>query len=271
LSDFAETGLSVDFYVTGIDFPLANFTYARGDPTIESRRVIEIDEKVRQLQRSTSLQLEMLSDNFDRRLAVQQERVDAFIEYAIALVMNTVSDPSETLDPSAFVEALRQSGKLIREESGRTAIRPPTVYATPSATVALDSQDFAFGWYDLEMNETGYFRWMGQSSLTRNPSVSRPVAKVQLTVNQVYGAHEPMLQASLDDQSLATTLENQQGIFLVTFAVPPSSGQVTGQSLRIESFATGSPAADHGTNDHRILSVSVRDIRFFYGDSGTYS
>jgi hypothetical protein len=266
LSDFAETGLIVDLHVSGVEHPLANFTYTRSDPVADSRRLIEMDQKIRQLQKSTSLQIEILSDKFDQHLHVQQERIDAFIEYTISLVMSTMSDTSGVPDPAAFITALRQAGDSVRENNQVTT-RPTAAAVASPAILPLDSSLFAFGWFDHELHENGNFRWMGQTALIRNPYVSRPVSKVELTINQVYGAHEPMLQAALDDQGLVTILEQRDKLFIVSFAAPEASGAVLGHSLQVESFATGCPAADHGTNDERTLSVAVTGVRFCYAEN----
>lgn len=262
-ADFTETGLDIELHVTGIDHPVASYTYQRANPGDLSRQVIEIDEKVRQLRRATELQLQMLKDGFDQRAAAQQERIDTFIEYAMSLMLDNIASRS-AIDPAALVEALRS----LRAPSaaGPAAVHSANLPAAPvQAEIPLESPDFAFGWYDAEVNEHGRFRWMGQAALIRNPFPTHPVASVVLTVSQVYGAREPTLHASLDDFDLSIETQKENGVFRLRLAPAAGRPPVVGQALRIESFATGCPAVDHGTTDARILSIAIIRAQFFYG------
>lgn len=256
-SDFAESGLHIDLHVTGIDYPVANFTYVRSDPTLLTKRLIEIDEKVRQLQKSTFLQIEVLRDSLERRLNIQQERIDTFIEYAMSLLVDNLAAETSDKSPAILIESFKELESISHKS------QPTVRVGMTSVALELDSPAFAFGWYDLERSDESSFRWMGQASLIRNPVLSRKITRIETIVSQVYGSHEPMLRATLDDQALLTTLEKRGTTFLVTLSAPEAT-PLAGESLYIESFVTGCPATDRGANDKRILSVSVTELTIFY-------
>lgn len=261
IGDFCGSGLEIKVYVSGIEYPVACVAYSHETLASDKEQLLFLEEKLRQLQRSSASQLETLTSAIDRRLSIQQERLDAFIEYTLSLLVGTPIPGSSNFDAAALISTVRDLGTLAaRPEQyiqGATTI--------PSeALVPLESLGFAFGWYDIESNEHGYFRWMAQIALIRNPNPSRSVAKIELTVSQVYGAHEPMLHASLDDQALVVDVKRSAKCFLVTLSAPSAAGEVSGTSLNIESFATGCPATDSGTNDQRILAISVTRVEFHY-------
>ncbi len=261
--DFNESGLLIDLYLGGMDYPAASLTYARSSLNADARRLIEMEETVRQIQKSTFLQIEMLRDSLDQQLIRQQERIDTFIEYAMSLIVDKLAGESEGSDGMAFLEALLQL---------KSAAAPVPVHLQPSLSPAssklsLNGSGFVFGWYDVELNEHGSFRWMSQTSLVRNPYPARPVRRIQLTISQVYGSNEPMLKAALDQQEFVASTEKRGNSFVVTLS-PSAEQPVKGESLYLESFVTGCPAANEGTTDNRILSVSVADVTFFF-ETGT--
>jgi hypothetical protein len=255
--DFVESGLSIDLFVMGVDYPVAHFTYLRSDPDTQSRRLIEIDEKLRQMQKSTLLQIEMLRDSLEHRLTVQQERMDTFVEYAMSLIVDKLAGPLEALNPADFLDALRHLGT----SNGSVAL--PVSMPPSTASLALDAPALSFGWYDVETNGDGDFRWMGQTGLIRNPYTSRPLSRLELTVSQVYGASEPMLRATLDDQELSASVKKNGKVYLVNFTAP-ADRKLTGESMHLESFVTGCPAVDHGNTDERILSIAVTHVKIYY-------
>jgi hypothetical protein len=257
--DFVESGLSIDVFVMGVDYPIANFTYLRSDPAAETRRLIELDEKLRQMQKSTFLQIEMLRDSLEQRLAVQQERMDTFVEYAMSLIIDKLAAPLESLDPADFLDALRHLGTT----NAAASVASPVSLPPSTASLSLDAPALAFGWYDVETNGDGDFRWMGQTGIIRNPYISRPLSRVELTVSQVYGASEPTLRATLDEQELAASVKKSGRVFMVNFAAP-ANRKLTGESVQLESFVTGCPAVDHGNTDERILSIAVTHIKLYY-------
>jgi hypothetical protein len=260
--DLTEVGLSIEIFLPGSSAPIGNFAYTRTDPTAELLRIVALEEAVRQADKSMTLQLMMLGDNFERRLALQQERIDAFIEHVISIVLDHAAGSSEVTDPATFLETLR-SVKLELATSARAVSNAQLV---SFASVSLDSAAFAFGWYDMEKNEKGQYRWMAKSGLIRNPHPTRPITRIEIDVIQVYGAHTPMLRASLGDFELKVSVEQSQSVFLVVLS-PRTESSVTGDTLSLGSFASGSPASDIGTSDYRTLSISAAEVRFHYATS----
>jgi len=260
-ADFVESGLCIDLHVSGIDYPLANFSYVRGDRSTEAQRLLKLEEEMRQLQKSATAQVEMLSANFQRRLTVQQERVDAFIEYATSIVLDNFANAFELKsDPAVFLQALTEArSRTVGGEAAQVQVQ-----AIHNAEAKVDSSLFAFGWYDLEHNEHGPFRWMGQTALVNNPYPNLPIARVDFLISQIYGAAEPLLRATADDVEFNVATSKFGGHFLVSFSAPPGTQEVYAQSIRVESFHASCPATDEGTNDNRTLSVSALKAEFHY-------
>ena len=267
-ADFVESGLAIDLHVSGIDYPLANFTYTRVDPAAETSRLLRLEEELRQTQKKAAVQMELLTSDFQRRLTLQQERVDAFIEYATSILLDNVVNAFEhKSDPASFLLALK--------EAQMNSVGPSTAELTAQAIersdAKVESDQFAFGWYDVERNENGLFRWMSQTGLLNNPYPNLPLAKVDLLITRVYGAEEPLLRAVVDDVEFDTITTKRDRHFIVS-CIPPHGGpDVYGQSLRLESFHTGCPATDEGTNDTRTLSIQATKAEFHYrmAEAGT--
>ncbi|MBB5372755.1 hypothetical protein [Acidocella aromatica] len=260
-ADFVESGLNIDLHVSGIDYPLANFSYTRNDPAADGQRLLKLEEEMRQLQRSASAQVEMLNANFQRRLTLQQERVDAFIEYATSIVLDHFANAFETKsDPMTFLRALTEARS--QTVSGETAqIQSQAIH---NAEARVDSNLFAFGWYDLERNDSGPFRWMGQTALVNNPYPNLPISRMDFLITHVYGAAEPLLRVTADDVEFNVTTSKFGGHYLVTFSAPQGAQEIYAQSIRVESFNSGCPATDEGTTDTRILSVAAEKVDFHY-------
>lgn len=260
-ADFVESGLSIDLYVNGIDYPLASFAYERADCSGNSKRLINLEEELRRLHKSSITQIEMISANFERRLRIQQERIDAFIDYAISILLDNLTNAFERKsDPVAFVQALTQARQSAVEETAVTA----AAEAIRSAELKIESSHLAFGWYDLEHNKRGPFRWMGQTALVNNPYPNLPISKVEFHISRVYGASEPLLRGFANDVELNASTTKRDGDFLVCFTAPAIESGVLAQSLRIESFHAGSPAVEEGTKDNRTLSIAVLKCEFYY-------
>lgn len=260
-ADFVSRGLAVDLHVSGIDYPLANFTYERTDPLADTTRLLKLEEEMRQVQKNATVQLELLSSNFQRQLVLQQERVDAFIEYAVSILLDNVTNAfDKKSDPASFLLALTEA-RTSTVGAPKQEVRPQAIR---HAEVKAESSHFAFGWYDLEHNEHGPFRWMGQTALVNNPYPNVPLNKVEFLITQVYGAVEPLLRATADDVEFNVTATRLGPHFLVSCTAPHGARDVLAQSLRLESFHTGCPALDEGTNDSRTLAVAAQNANFYY-------
>ena len=260
-SDFLNDGLLVEVHLAGVDHPVASFAYRRETLSGEGERLIKVSERLRQLEKSSVMQVELLKAAVEQRLNIQQERLDAFIEYAMALILDNLAGPVGRGDPAALSNAIKQLRAInMRVESKTAPVIKPASIAVP-----LDSPGFAVGWYDVEANDAGAFRWMSQNGLVRNPDVSRPISDVRITISQVYGSPAPTLQAFLDDQELLASTRREGAVFVVTLKPPPGV-LASGESLMLKSFAVGCPATDEGTSDNRLLSISAAHVLFHYDE-----
>lgn len=265
-ADFVESGLSVDVHVSGIDYPLANFTYARTDPSADAKRLLKLEEELRQVQKASLTQIEMLNANFQRRLMVQQERLDAFIEYAMSILLDGLAHSTGDAGAGTHGGAEQFRHALSDLRQGAVGGEAVELQAKPISTaeVPISSICFAFGWFDVEVNEQGSFRWMGPTGFVNNPYPNLPIAKVEFLVSRVYGGGDPMLRASADDVEFPVTITADGAYFLVSCAAPAGNDGTCAQSIRLESFRSGSPANDQGTNDSRTLAVAAQKAEFFY-------
>jgi hypothetical protein len=270
IADLTDTGLSVELYVVGIDGPVSTFGYLRTDITAIERSLIETEERIRQMQQSATLHFASVSADFQRRLARQQERLDSFAEYASSLLFDNLlagTRGSGSLEPDALADPAARSGfrRLLRVPDERT----PDSDIVPAqhltwAEVALASDGFVFGWYDLENDKAETFRWMGPVGILLNPQPSRPVARVEVTIGQVYGAFEPALGGCLDGEDAMVDILSVQDGFLARFALDKSKDPLLIRALRIESSVIGCPAQDYDGEDERMLSVAVTKVVFHY-------
>jgi hypothetical protein len=181
IADLTDTGLSLELFVVGIDAPVATFGYHRVDVTAIERSLIETEERSRQMQQSATLQFASVSTDFQRRLARQQERLDSFVEYPSSLLFDNLAsrtlssgslDPNTPSDPAArsrFQRLLRLSDE--RAPGNDIALAQPMTWVE----VASTSDGFVFGWYDLENDKAGRFRWMGPVAILLNPSRADPL------------------------------------------------------------------------------------------------
>jgi hypothetical protein len=220
-----------------------------------------LEEETRQLQRSISTQIEMLNANFQRRLTLQQERLDAFIEYATSIILDHFANAFEMRsDPLTFLQGLSEArSQTVNGEAVQIQVR-----SIHNAEARVDSNLFTFGWYDLERNENGPFRWMGQTALINNPYPNLPISHVDFLITQVYGSAEPLLRATADDVEFNVTTAKFGGHYLITFSLPQGTQEIYAQSIRVESFHSGCPATDEGTTDTRVLSVAAEKVDFHY-------
>lgn len=258
-SDMLVSGLSIELYLLGLEYPLAAISFSRDDPASTATHFTEVNEKIRQLQRNMALQFDIMQANIDRQVKILQERVDAFIEYTSSSILDNLADHSRNQASALFKEAMER----IKLASSHEATTYEFSTSLKSEQVAIDSPIFIFGWYDLESSADGPFRWMGPAGLIRIPRRSWMLDHVEIAVLQVYGSHEPFLEASLDGETLIPSVERDELNFLVKLSVP-AGRSLCGDSLYIESLTTGSPAMDHGSSDDRILSIAVAGITFYY-------
>jgi hypothetical protein len=231
--------------------------------------LIEIEERIRQMQQSATLQLASVSADFKRRLVRQQERVDAFVEYASSLLFDNLvsrARASGSRDTNAANPPARSQFRQLllssNEEVTDSDIAPAQQLSW--AEVSLVADEFVFGWYDLENDKSGSFRWMGPVGILLNPEPSRPVARVDVTISQVYGAFEPALGGFLDGEDATVEIVSVRDGFLARFALVEPHDPSLLRALRIESSVIGCPAQDYDGEDERMLSVAVTKAVFHY-------
>jgi len=234
------------------------------------------------VQQMTSLQIATLGADFRRQVAAQQQRVDAFIDYASCLLFDQVAsdailgaeDPALEPDPEmsqkiANFRALIASAT--QEADGSEAAGSGGNNTPRGLRLTARSSRFSFGWYDAETDAQGDFRWMGQSGMVLNPAPNRMLQEVIIELRHLFKTEKPMLRLFLDTQEVEVVAlpGKSPNVARVTVALSPDEMLRGGfQTLRIESFIAGRPAdEENGGNDQRLLSVAVSEIMFNY-DSG---
>lgn len=101
---------------------------------------------------------------------------------------------------------------------------------------------------------------MGPVGIRLNPQPSGPVARVEVTIGQVYGAFEPALGGFLDGEDAVVDILSVQDGSLARFALQKSKDPLPIRALRIESCVIGCPAQDYDGKDERMLSVAVTKV-----------
>jgi hypothetical protein len=103
------------------------------------------------------------------------------VEYPSSLLFDNLAsrtlssgslDPNTPSDPAArsrFQRLLRLSDE--RAPGNDIALAQPMTWVE----VAFTSDGFVFGWYDLENDKAGRFRWMGPVAILLNPSRADPL------------------------------------------------------------------------------------------------
>jgi len=263
-TDFVESGLSIDLYICGIPCPLASLSYGRVDPEGDHRRLTKLEEELRQARTAHTAQLEMLNVELERRLTAQHDRIDTFIEYLMSIMLDYMASEHQIQsDKTTFLQAI---SNIRQRSTGMETVAVPA-RTIRSATLEANSSHFTVGWYGLEQDDIGLFRWMGHVALISNPYPDLPIAKVELLIAQVYGAAEPLLRATADDVEFEVAETRMGDHYLITFSSPYTGEGVYANSFRIESFRSGCPASDKGETDTRTLSISALRANFSYAQS----
>jgi hypothetical protein len=249
--DLMESGMTLTLHVAGQQPPLASLAWGRAWAGTEAAQMVALEARVAELERNAQARLAQLAEEQQRLHLEQRERIDAFIEYAGALL----------LDRAAEAEAA----------PGREALRavlappapPPPAPAPDRVAMGPEAGSFGFGWHPVETEgKTGTpFRWMASSGQLTSPRPGRAVVAVEIETLHLWGAREPQLRATLGEQELAVSFEAGEGAgrFRIRL-VPPRP--VPAQALRLESLASGSPAQGGGSADARVLSLAVRGVAF---------
>ncbi len=282
LSDFSSNGFQADLHALGQEAPVASFQYLRDRGDSLARQVLELEAKLAQVQQMASLQVATLSADFRQQLGAQQQRIDAFIDYASCLLFDQVASDALAGADAAALEpdpAMRQKINSFRTliasatpEAGIAAASSPGGGAQPprALKVGARSSRLNFGWYDAEGDAQGEFRWMGQSGMVLNPAPNRVLREVTIELRHLFKASKPMLRLFLDTREMEAVVlpGSAPNVSRITIAVPPEDLPREGfQTLRIDSFIAGRPAdEEEGGNDQRLLSLAVSEVVFTYAN-----
>jgi hypothetical protein len=236
---------------------VASFAWTRSGVGEAERRLAELAGRLRQMEEESAAAQQNLQATLQRQLALQQERIDAFIAAASTLLLDRLAGA-----PGREQDALRD----LLDTGGAIRAGDPTLDLTArQLEVSPESSLFGTGWHREEIYPSGSFRWMGPNGLLLNPVPGRPVASVTLEICHLYRTSLPSLTAQLDDADAAVVVHAQsQGAFSVrlTHADGPHPLRV----LRLSSLTGGSPAEDGASGDRRQLSFAVSRVIFAYAD-----
>ncbi|MFC3125945.1 hypothetical protein ACFOD4_12825 [Pseudoroseomonas globiformis] len=275
-TDLGENGFNVDLHIVGDEAPLASFQYARADGDDATRKLLELEGRLAQMQQMTTLQIAALNSDFRRRMDAQQERIDAFIDYASCLLFDQVASDAIAGAGGAALEpdpAMRQKIDSFREmiaaatRKGKPAQGAPRLARTLQVTPR--AENFSFGWYDVETDPRGSFRWMGQSGMVLNPAPTRALRGLCIALRHLFKTERPMLRVFLDTAEVEARIEaaGPPHVFNVLIEQPKDGAPLGAfQTVRIESFIAGRPADEDNGTDQRLLSIAVGEVVFTYAD-----
>ncbi|WP_431269494.1 hypothetical protein [Dankookia sp. P2] len=78
-ADLTEAGLSVTLMLVGQDAPAGSFAWGRSGVGEAERRLAELEGRIRQMEDEAAAAQQALQATLQRQLALQQERIDAFV------------------------------------------------------------------------------------------------------------------------------------------------------------------------------------------------
>ncbi len=254
--DLGEAGLTVALHVAAQDAPLATLAWGRQGPEALAERLVALETRLEEATQAQAASLAQLAAEQRRAQLEQRDRIDAFIEYAGALLLDRLAG---TAAAATAPDALRA---LI---SAAAPLPLLAAEAMPAGGMVLPgSAGFSFGWHQLERDAGGEFRWMGAAAAVSNPNQARAVAAVLAHLRHIHGAEGPALTATLDGAAAATTLEGE-GPSAWRLRVTPA-GPAPCRTLRLASAHHASPAELGTSADTRPLSVAVSRVEFLFAD-----
>ncbi|MXP65201.1 hypothetical protein E0493_17790 [Roseomonas sp. M0104] len=277
-ADMGESGFSAEIFAAGSEAPIATFQYARSDGDDLLKRILTLESQLAQVRQMASLQIASLTTEFRTRLEAQQERIDAFIDYASCLMFDQLAVEPVSEATGLQLEAdegmrqrLAEFRRLIAAAPGETAKGARNPASLPrEVQLELRSEAFNFGWHDVEVDQAGEFRWMGQSGIILNPAPARRSARVALSLRHVFKVGTPLLRVFLDGQEVDARISPATAPDAYTVEILRATDEPSlppFQTLRLDSFVAGSPVEEGmGSMDHRILSVAVSAVHFEYLD-----
>ncbi len=258
--DLLDAGLVVSVHVAGQEAALATLAWSRRDADAEAQRLVALEARLQEATEANQARIAQLAAEQQRLHLEQQARIDAFIEYAGALLLDRVAGTASALAAEdADLAALRA---LIAGAAPLPAAAGQTVPEGADSTVLPASPHFSFGWHQLERDAGGDFRWMGEAAAIGNPAPDRPLSQVVVHLRHLYGAERPALTARLDGAEAPTVLEGE-GPAGWRLRITPA-GPAPCRTLRLASLHHASPAEQGTSADTRILSVAVARVEFHF-------
>jgi hypothetical protein len=256
-ADLTESGLSIALMLVGQDAPVGSFVWTRSGIGDAERRLAELEGRIRQIEEESAAAQQTLQATLQRQLALQQDRIDAFVAAAATLLLDRLAAV-----PGREPDALR----ALLETAGPVRAGDPVLDLTArQLELPPEALQFGTGWHREEAYPDGSFRWMGAHGLLLNPAPERPVASVTLDICHLYRAAAPALTAQFDEAAAEIAASARgDGAFAVRL-IPPAGPQPL-RLLRIASLIGGSPAEDGVSGDRRQLSFAVSRVVFEYAD-----
>lgn len=260
--DLGETGLSITLHLIGQEAPLARFAWTRAGAGETERRLAELEGRLRRLEQAASAGLAQAQEELRRRLDIQQERIDAFVEAAASLLLDRVTQADPPVDPGEAAKAALRG--LIAAASPEAPEEAPRRIGS-QVEIPPTAGQFGFGWHTPERDAGGEFRWLADRGQVVNPEPDRRLAGVTLETCHLYGAAEPALRAAFDDLLCRVTV-TPAGPYRHQVRITPPEGTAPCRTLLLEALSSGSPARDGVSADARLLSMAVSRLVFDYAD-----
>lgn len=259
--DLGESGLSVTLHLVGLEAPLARTAWTRAGAGETEARLAELEGRLRRLEGSAAAGLVAAQEEMRRRLDLQQERIDAFIEAAASLLLDRIAREEAP-------EALRGLVAAAAPDGAAAALaEAPPLRLDRRVELPTEAGHFGFGWHAPERDAGGPFRWMTDRALVVNPEPGQPVAGVTLEIGHVYGTPRPALRAAFDDLACEVAVAPAgPRRFILRITPPEGRPAAPCQGLRLEAISSGIPARDGVSADTRLLSVAVARVVFEYGE-----
>ncbi|MEN0076850.1 MAG: hypothetical protein AAGC69_20870 [Paracraurococcus sp.] len=254
-ADLTEAGLSVSLLLIGQETPVAHFAWTRHGAGAAERRLAELEGRLRQIEEESAAAQQGLQSTLERRLGLQQERIDAFIAAASTLLFDRLAGA-----PAAGADALRG---LLASGGAVAAGEPMLDRMAERLELPLDSGLFGAGWHREEVYPHGSFRWMGPRGLLLSPAAERALAAVTLEITGLYRAAAPAIAAQFDDAAAEVSVTaREDGTFSVRLVHPAGPQPV--RLLRLASQTGGCPAEEGESGDRRMLAIAVSQVVFEY-------
>jgi len=266
-SDLTEAGLTVTLHLVGQEAPLARYDWARAGADAAEAGLARLEARLARMEEAQQAAMARLAEATERRLALQQERIDAFIEAAATLLLDRLAGPDDTVgDRRAELHGLIAT---LAQQPAAPAATPPRWYE-----VGPHAPQFGSGWHQPEDPEEGSFRWMSASGVLVNPAPERAVTAVLVVIPHLYRVPEPALDAQFAGGAAgagvagrASAMSNGHGFTLrILPDQPAEAGPLRFETLRLTSRSSGCPAREGVSADPRVLSVAVSRVVFLYAE-----